>query len=250
MFVIQAEWTWFKGDKTTLCKQEDKPLGYPDFFLIYSLPAQSSCGDSPPLWCLLWIVDVPLMIQRAAAVRRAAAPHPPSPQICLLCLNTLSPHYLPSAMALIPSNMEPSLHLRLLPHCHLHLRGCPLLLLPQCQLPPTPTEGKSAAFGASSGSRSLRRRYVGNPTSGRWQDDSSSTRSMSALWRSCSGNKRRRRWGSDRWHQPLEPLLVWPGLDRSKRAARKRWVSVMTCTWWWGSSEWFFFSLLYVSMYI
>lgn len=39
MFVIQAEWTWFKGDKTTLCKQEDKPLGYPDFFFDLLSPS-------------------------------------------------------------------------------------------------------------------------------------------------------------------------------------------------------------------
>lgn len=129
------------------------------------------------------------MSQRAAAVRGAAAPLPPSPpQIHPLCPKTLTPPCLPSVTAQTPPSMK-----RLLRRpCHHPLQSPSLRLRPWQPCPQTTMQGRSAACAASSGNRSQRRRYAGSPTSGRWRCGSSSSRLTFALWRSCSGSRRTR----------------------------------------------------------
>lgn len=192
-------------------------------FVYHTLSAYADCLF---LWCWLWVVHLQPMSQRAAAVRGAAAPlHPPSPPLTHpLCLDKLTPAHCPSVMPPAPLSMK-------LPHllpCRPHLQGHPRPLHPRQPRPPTTTRGRSAASAVSSGSRYQRRRYVGSPTSGRWRCGSSSTRSMFAPWRSCSASRRRRRQAYVSERQPLEPQLVSPGLAPSRRAARMRWVVVMS----------------------
>lgn len=198
------------------------------FSLYKTLRAQSSYADSLSLWCLLWVVHPQPMSQRAAAARGAAAPLPPSlPLTRPLCLDTLTPPHLPSV-----TPRTPSMKLPLLLPCHPRLPGLPRLCRPQHPCPPATMRGRSAVYAASSGNRSQRRRSAGSPTSGRWRCGSSSTRSTSALWRSCSGSRRRQWQAYVGWLRPLEPQPVSPGPGPLKRAAKMRWVFISLLEHW------------------
>lgn len=157
------------------------------------------------------------MSQRAAAVRRAAAPLPPLlPLTHPLCQDRLTPWTMVSIK---------------LPHplpCLPHLQGHPHLPRPWRQHPPATTWGKSAACAASSGSPSQRRRCVGNQTSGRWRCGSSSTRSTFGPWRSSLGSRKMRWWVYEVRRQQPEPQLIYRDPAPLKTAVRMRWVLVKT----------------------
>lgn len=180
--------------------------------MYHSVSASSSHADSSSLWCLLWVVH-----PQPAAVRGAAAPPLTRP----LCPDTFTPTCLPSTMLQAPLSMKPPLLLL----CHPHLP--PLLLLHHLRrlCPRTTTLGRSVVCAAFSGNRSRRRRCAGSPTSGRWRCDSSSTRSTFALWRSCSGSRRRRRPAFEGWPPALGRQLVCHDPAHSRRAVRMRWAS-------------------------
>lgn len=166
-----------------------------------------------PLWCLVWVVHPSPMSPRAAAARRAA---PSLPLTCPPCLQTLIPPCLFLAMSLTSPSRTTPLPSRPRPLEHLHPHH------PQQPRPPTPTGEKSGVCGASTGSPSQRRRSAGSQTSGRLRSGSSSSRSTSALWRSCLGS--RRRWPPIYVEQHLERHRVCPGPALLRRAARGRWV--------------------------